>query len=168
LHKDLGIALLHKHFSILPTERLVDSRNMSAPWDMSHDTNATAHKYEGVVWPRSFRLNERGFVPYEFGFSDAELPPPMNQDFLVELSSLLRQQKLDKVLGVRVLDNHNSDLTVEVTEGKMNMMIRRGIIPDQELIQALWVFDDEDQACHCKEFCRMDKGDHVEKNHSCG
>ncbi len=135
---------------------------------MSHDTNATAHKYEGVVSPRSFQLNKRQFVPYKFGFSDAELPSPMNQDFLVELSLLLQQLRLDKVLGVRVLDNHNSELTVEVTEGKVNMMIRRGAVLDEELIPALWIFGDEDQACHCKEFCRVDKGNHVEKNHSCG
>jgi hypothetical protein len=31
----------------------------------------------------------------------------------------------------------------------MNIMIRRGIVPENELIQALWVFaKDEDQACH--------------------
>ncbi|KAK4148712.1 hypothetical protein C8A00DRAFT_47511 [Chaetomidium leptoderma] len=168
VNKDLGIALLHKHFPILPKHRLVDSRNMSAPWDMSHGTNAIAHKYDGVVWPRSFRLNERLFVPYEFGFSDAEFPSLRNQDFLVELSLLLHERKLDKVLGIRVLDQHNSDLPVEVTEGNVNMMIRRGTVPDEELIPAPWVFGYEDEACHCKEFCRVDKGNHVEKNHSCG
>jgi hypothetical protein len=93
----------------------------------------------------------------------------VNGEFLDKLTKFLCQQKLDDVLGVRVLDKHNPTLTVEVTEGKMNMMVSRGTVPDNELIPALWSFGkDEDQACHCREFCRVDKGSHVEKNHSCG
>jgi hypothetical protein len=169
VHEYLGIGLLHKHFDILSIERLVDYRNMSSPWDLSHDTKATACKYGGFVCPRSFRFCDGQFVPYEFDFSDTELASPANREFLVKLSVLLRQHGLDEVLGIRVLDKHNPELTVEVTEGKVNMMIRRGTVPDDELIPALWSFGkDEDQACHCQEFCRVDNGNHVEKNHSCG
>lgn len=170
VHKQLGIALLHKHFPIRPTERLVDYRNISAPWDMGNASDAVTHKYDGVILPRSFRVDQGKFVPYEFDFSDADSPPQMDQAFLSELSSLLHQHGLDKILGLRVLDKHDSELTVEVTEGNMNIMIRRGIVPEDELIQALWVFaNDADEACHCREFCRRDsKGTHFESNHACG
>jgi hypothetical protein len=170
VHKHLGIALLHKHFPIRPTERLVDCRSISAPWDIGDDTNAVTRKYESFILPRSFRVVKEKFVPYEFDFSDADSPHQVDQAFLSELSSLLYQHRLDQVLGLRVLDKHDSELTVEITEGNMNIMIRRGIVPENELIQALWVFaKEEDQACHCREFCRVDsKGTHFESNHACG
>ncbi|KAM6514116.1 hypothetical protein FALCPG4_015278 [Fusarium falciforme] len=170
VHEHLGIALLHKHFPIRPTERLVDCRNISAPWDMGDDTDAVTRKYDSLIQPRSFRLIQGELVPYEFELSDANLPPQVNQAFVSEMSSLLCQHGLDQVLGLRVLDKHDSELTVEVTESNVNIMIRRGIVPEEELVQALWVFaKDEDQACHCREFCRRDsKGNHFESNHTCG
>ncbi|SPO05320.1 uncharacterized protein DNG_08007 [Cephalotrichum gorgonifer] len=171
VHKQLGIALLHKHFPIQPTERLVDCRNISAPWDVGDDTEAITQKYDNFILPRSFRLSQGKFVPYEFDFSDTDdLLHQVDQEFLSQLSSLLYQHGLDHLLGIRSLDQHSSELTVEVTEGNMNIMIRRGIVPEDELIEALWVFGkDEDDSCHCREFCRRDnKGEHYENNHACG
>lgn len=109
-------------------------------------------------------------LPYEFKLSDADSPPQVNQGFVSEMSFLLCQHGLDQVLGLRVLDRYDSELIIEVTEGNVNIMIRRGTIPEEELIQALWVFaKDEDQACHCREFCRRDSnGNHFESNHTCG
>jgi hypothetical protein len=94
----------------------------------------------------------------------------VDQAFLSELLSPQYQYGLEQVLGLRGLDKHDSELTIEVTEGNMNIIIRCGIVPENELIQALWVFaKDEDEACHCREFCRVDsKGSHVESNHACG
>lgn len=169
-YKHLGIALLHKHFSIRPTERLVDCRSISAPWDVGNETDTSIRKYDSFILPRSFRLIQGKFVPYEFDFSDVDSPCQVDRKFLSELSSLLYQHGLDQVLGIRTLDKHDSGLAVEVTEGRMNIMIRRGIVPEDELIQALWVFaKDEDEACHCREFCRQDsQGNHFESNHACG
>lgn len=150
VHKQLGIALLHKHFPIQPTERLVDCRNISAPWDFGNVGATITHKYNSLILPRSFRLDQGEFVPYEFDFSNADSPPQMDQAFLSKLSSLLYQHRLDQILGLRVLDKHDSELTVEVTEGNINIIIRRRIVPKDELIQALWVFaKDKDEACYC-------------------
>ncbi|OTA93918.1 hypothetical protein M434DRAFT_30424 [Hypoxylon sp. CO27-5] len=170
VHKHLGIILLHKHFPIKPTQRLVDCRNISAAWEIGDDDNAVVSKYDNFILPRSFRLLHGEFVPYEFEFSETDSLQQIDQDFLSQLSSLLYVYDLDLVLGLRSLDTHDSDLTVEVSEGNMNIMIRRGIVPDNKLIQALWIFTkDEDDRCHCQEFCRVDrKGLHFESNHSCG
>ncbi|KAI9763349.1 MAG: hypothetical protein M1839_006518, partial [Geoglossum umbratile] len=92
VHKHLGIALLHKHFPIRPTERLVDCRSISAPWDIGDDTNADTRKYESLILPRSFRLVKEKFVPYEFDFSDADLPRQVDHAFLSELSSSVSAQ----------------------------------------------------------------------------
>lgn len=187
VHQQFGIGLLHKHFPIKPTERLVDYRNISAPWDLgeeegdSSSSNGVTTKYEGVITPRSWRLLDGKFVPYEFEFSDeasgsaaaggGSALDKADPRFLADLASLLRHRKLDQLLGLRALDQYDSGLTVEVTEGKMNIMIRQGIVPASELIEALWIFVEHGKRgrCHCREFCRTDrKGNHVENNHSCG
>lgn len=168
IHKHLGIALLHRHFSIQPKARLVDCRNISTPWDMGNDTASVIRKYDGLVLPRSFRLIGGSFVPYEFEFFDTEPPHQMNQAFMSQLSDQLCQLGLADILGLRNLDEYDSGLTVEITEGNANIMIKRGIVPEEELIPALWVFDEDgDQACHCREFCRTKGGNHVESNHAC-
>lgn len=37
VHEQFGIGFLHKHFHIKPTERLVDYRNISAPWSLGEE-----------------------------------------------------------------------------------------------------------------------------------
>lgn len=95
-----------------------------------------------------------------------------DQRFLADISSMLVHRRLNQILGLRALDQYNSDLTVEVTEGNMNIMIRQGVVPENELIEALWVFVEQPGKhgrCHCREFCRQGKnGRHIENNHSCG
>ncbi|KAJ4308778.1 hypothetical protein N0V84_011894 [Fusarium piperis] len=44
-----GIALLHKHFQIQSTERLVDIRNVSSPWEAGGDTSSVLKKALGVM-----------------------------------------------------------------------------------------------------------------------
>ena len=56
---------------------------------------------------------------------------------------------------------------MEVTEGKTNIMMPRGSVPDEDLIEALWVFSAiETQSCHCREYCFTRDGKHV-ANHGC-
>jgi hypothetical protein len=74
VHKHLGIALLHKHFPIQPTERLLDCRNISALWDIGNNTDAVTRKYESLILPHLFRLVQEKFVLYELNFSDAKSP----------------------------------------------------------------------------------------------
>jgi len=176
VYKELGISLLHKHFTIKPTERLVDFRNISAPWTIGDDDANDAiitHKHDGLILPRSFRLVDEGkLVPYEFDFSDTDWIPRFNPAFISELSDLLCASGLDQILGLRILDKRESELPVEITKGKMNIMIPRGVIPESELIEALWVFglgDDDDDRCHHRSVCRrLKNGDHYESDHSYG
>jgi hypothetical protein len=130
------------------------------------NTNAITQKYGNLIVPRSVRLVQGKFMPYEFDLTNIPDQPQISQEFLLELSTLLCHHGLDQILGLIVLDKHDSALTVEVTEGKMNIMVERGNVSEDELIQALWIFGkDEDEACHCRESC-MRRDTHIE-NHSC-
>ncbi|KPM37935.1 hypothetical protein AK830_g8613, partial [Neonectria ditissima] len=88
-----------------------------------------------------------------------------------ELSAFLRQNGLDQVLGLRLLDSRDPDVSIEVTEGTSNIMLPQGAIDGQQLIPAMWIFgNDEDDRCNCMEYCFMDRsGKHTGNGtHGCG
>jgi hypothetical protein len=112
---------------------------------------------------------EGNFVPYE-------RPHPAfggegDVRFLKEFGGFLAEHGLDQVLGLRDLDQRDPKLNVEVTEGRANIMMPRGSVPESELIPAVWVFGvDDDDRCNCREYCYRDSnGKHTgEGNHGCG
>ncbi|KAK9641238.1 hypothetical protein HCH54_008992 [Aspergillus fumigatus] len=157
VHKRYGIALLHRHFPIATTQRLVDYRNVSAPWEADGNADRIVPKYQGAIVPRSYRLFRDSFMPYEFDFAEVEesshpaLQGTRDAEFLTELSALLEQHGLEDVLGLRILDGRDSELSVEVTEGRANIMLPRRAFEPESLIEALWVFGPElVDACHFK------------------
>lgn len=167
MHEHYGVSLLHKHFPMEMNQRLVDYRNISAPWTVN-DKNAVVSKYEGFIVPRSFRFFDRKLTPFEFEFSSFFPQGNCDLEFFERLSCLLHDHNLENVLGVRCLDKFDPELSVEVTEGKTNIMISRGSVQNSELIEAFWIFStDDDQRCHCRESCWKDsEGKHVE-DHGC-
>jgi hypothetical protein len=174
VHERFGVILLHKHLDIGPTERLVEYGYTSNPWEVGDATSHVIDKYEGTILPRSFRLMEGNFVPYEFGyFHETRLPTfegRRDGQFLKKFGSFLAEHQLDRVLGLRDLDHRDPKLNVEVTEGKANLMMPRGSVPDSELVPAVWTFGlDDDDRCNCREYCYKDsKGKHTGSNHGCG
>ncbi|KAJ5677529.1 uncharacterized protein N7477_003162 [Penicillium maclennaniae] len=167
MHERYGISLLHKHFSMEANQRLVDYRNVSAPWTVN-DKDFMVPKYEGFIVPRTFRFFNGNLAPFEFGFSFSSFHGNYDLEFFERLSRLLHDHNLENMLGVRFLDTFDPKLSVEVTEGKTNLMIPRGSVQDFELIEAFWVFStDDNQRCHCREFCWKDSdGQHL-VDHRC-
>lgn len=167
MHERYGICLLHKHFTMDANQRLVDCRNISAPWTVKN-CDSVVPKYEGFIIPRTFRFFNGNLAPFEFDFSPCASHEDHDPEFFLKISALLHQHSLENVLGVRSLDRYDPDLSVEITEGKTNIMIPRGSVNDSELIEAVWVFStDDDQRCHCREYCWKDtEGKHL-NDHGC-
>lgn len=167
MHERYGVSLLHKHFSMETNQRLVDLRNMSTPWTVNN-SDIVVPKYEGFIIPRTFRFFNGVWSPVEFDFSPCSSDGDSDHEFLVGISALLHQHGLDNVLGLRALDRYDPELSVEITEGKTNIMMPRGSVKDSELIEAVWVFStDDDQRCHCREYCWKDtEGNHL-SDHGC-
>ncbi|KAH7019807.1 hypothetical protein EDB80DRAFT_820410 [Ilyonectria destructans] len=171
VNKIYGVALLHKHFQIQPTERLVDIRNVSSPWETGGDTDPVLKKYNGVIVPRSLRFLNGDLLPYEFDFSAEKSSTESNAEFLQQLSAFFHQNGLDQVLGLRLLESRDPDVSVEVTEGTSNIMLPQGAVDTQQLIPAMWVFStDGDDYCSCVEYCYEDRGgSHTgDGTHGCG
>lgn len=72
------------------------------------------------------------------------------------------------VFRLRFLDVYGLNMRMEDVEGKLNMIMPQGSVPDYELIEARRFFDpDEDDRCHCKAGCWNPQDGH-RKDHSCG
>lgn len=168
-HRSYGVALLHKHFPIQPTERLVDIRNVSSPWETGDTTSATVVKYEGRIVPRSLRFVGEHVQPYEFEYSAREPTAAANDVFLQHLSGFIHSHRLENILGLRLLESRDPEVSVEVTEGTSNIMLPRGAVDAKQLIPAMWIFGkDEDDRCNCREYCLRDRGGHTSQEHGCG
>jgi hypothetical protein len=166
VHEKYGISLLHKHFPINNTERLVDYHHTSAAWTVGDEMADVTERYHGFVVPRSFRLFDGVPAPYEFAFSSTA--PSYDEEFHQKLFNMLRNLGLQDVFGLRYLDEYDPELSMEVTEGNTNIMMPRGSVPDSSVIEALWVFGPRDNdRCHCREVCFKLKDGH-QGDHSCG
>jgi hypothetical protein len=154
VHEEYGIALLHRHFPMEESKRLVEYHNVSTPWETGGDTSVVTAKYDGFIVPRSFRYREDCFQPYEFGFSTTNSSGTLNEQFTKDLALLLRRYGMDELLGLRVLEQRDSDLSLEVTEGNANIMVAAGALPTDSMIEALWIFGtDGNENSRCGEFC---------------
>ncbi|KAF2231934.1 hypothetical protein EV356DRAFT_277210 [Viridothelium virens] len=159
-----GLCLLHKHFPIDDSERLVEYGHTSTPWRKPDDGGDT--KYGGAIAARSWRSVEGIMIPYEFFYSD--VAPSYNTAFAAKLSILLHELGVQETFGLRYLGGHDSALSMEITEGRANIMMPRGAIPDSEVIDALWIFGvDEDDRCNCGEVCFKTSSGH-DRDHKCG
>jgi hypothetical protein len=146
--------------------RLVEAHHTSAPWKVGSERTDTVPHYKGMIVPRSFRHFKGRVIPYEFAYTK-EARTPINA-FVNLALKLLKSLNLDHIFGVRSLDDRNPNLSVEITEGKVNIMLEPDAIPETELIEALWMFSkDDNDRCHCREHCWPVKDGH-DKDHSCG
>jgi hypothetical protein len=162
-----GVCLLHNHFQIRDCQRLVEHGPISLAWDLGDENKITVPKFDGVIVPRSIRLLDGKLAPFEFSFSVAE--PKLNVEFLTEALRTIQDLELHNVLGIRYFDKHDTQFSVEITQGNANVMVPRGPLSDADLIEAFWVFNlDENDRCHCREQCFPQGGGAHQANHSCG
>lgn len=119
-HKQYGVVLLHKHFPIEDAERLVECRHSSAAWKVGTEMDVVP-QYEGLITPRSFRLHKGAAVPYEFAYSTEA--PRFDDTFQTRALKMLENFGLDQIFGLRRLDEHDPSLSIEITEGKTNIIM---------------------------------------------
>ncbi|KAK2591795.1 hypothetical protein QQS21_010496 [Conoideocrella luteorostrata] len=121
--ESIGLALLHKHFSISPGERVVEFGHVSTPWPVPADGKVAG----GYVVPRSWRFWNGNLEPYEFGFNhpgqedyeDVLLPV----DFVEQLRAFLSKTNLLDVLGVCVIGAAEIVGRIEKNRGRVNFTV---------------------------------------------
>ncbi|KIM41075.1 hypothetical protein M413DRAFT_28156 [Hebeloma cylindrosporum] len=123
IEEKFGLGLLHRHFDMEPSERLVELNNISTPWD-----ETDAQSIGGALLSHSWDA-----LLSTFG------------EFLAELYAKLRALGLDKTLGLRAHPGPDFDGLVEVTVGRANINFHPSEASGNNslsgLVQVLTIFD---------------------------
>jgi len=162
-----GLALLHNHFPLQENQRLVDYHNTATAWSVDDDVSAISPKFNGHIVPRAYMFDNDDIVPYEFSFVPAaDTPVSTDTEFFNALNQTLTGLGLEKLLGVRDLQDCDDGLSVEVTEGHANIMLPLSpSFTPPDLIEALWVFSPRTRYVWCQGYCyRSWNGTH-HRNH---
>lgn len=169
-----GLQLLHRHFSMDPSEILVEVERTSTPWNVKN-LGDNASVMQGRVFPRSFRLSAGSdgpkFQPYEFRYvlnGEEALANPNDaedEEFAEKLVGILKKYSLENVLGINALTPEVKPLRGFVGEPKWlwEKTIGRANIffPISELgkdsIEAIFVFSGANEgvglAAQCSSPC---------------
>ena len=123
-----GLTLLHRHFNIEPSERLVTVGNTSIPW--GPEDYGVENRPLGKVIPYTFIFEEPGrLAPFEYNFVVHERVNSVinisaaTKAFVRELGALLFSLKLEKVLGLRTVTEVEGN-RAEFTVGRANIFIQ--------------------------------------------
>jgi hypothetical protein len=143
---EFAIILLHNHFPMLPSKRLVQFGNAAVPWD-TLSLSSHLQKTSQMSW----RFLPGGLAPYEFLYTGSRktMPPTVEIErhgpFIVQLAGVLADCNLLDIFGLCILDDPdiNAPGLVEITSGRANIMLDVDIdsprdAPDHGLIESVW------------------------------
>jgi len=127
----LGAGMLHRHFPLKESEKLVEFNNISMPW--SHQGSDDSHS-GGMILPRAWLLKDDKLMPYEFFFS-----PPNKKKSL----DLNKEESLDltKEKSLDLTKEKSLDLTevasLDLNEEKpLNLNEKRVVAFLDEFVKA--------------------------------
>jgi hypothetical protein len=121
-----GVTLLHRHFDMDESERLVTVHNTSTPWGCQDYSDHPL----GKVLPQAFIFTSPDkIVPFEYTFFTSNISNNIilfetaTKAFLAELGACLFSLQLEKVLGLRVHPGPQEKRKVEFTVNRANINI---------------------------------------------
>lgn len=119
----VGLALLHKHFSIEEGERVVEFGHVSTPWPVPPDGRMAG----GYLVPRSWRFWDDMLEPYEFGFNhpgqEEYKDVPLPSGFVERLRAFLDETNLLDVLGICIIGEDEIVGRIEKNRGRVNFTV---------------------------------------------
>lgn len=147
VYNELAICLLHRHFDLSPSEKLVELGAVSSPWE---NIQNRSNLFGGSIVPRSWAFRQGSLFPFEFGYNEglkAEVykPLPEKPAFYAELNDLLVKHGLEHLLGLTLNTDEIPFGTVkfEKTFDRSNVVFtikHDNEIAAKEAIPAMWVF----------------------------
>ena len=129
LEGKLGVGLLHRHFELGETEKLVEFNNISLPWKSNNDDHSG-----GKILPSAWAVKDNKLTPYEFYYSplgrDDHFDFGTARSFVREFIEAVNQFGLEQTLSLRLFPGDGFTGALEITEGKANI----NLLPDQVCI----------------------------------
>ncbi|KAI3316737.1 hypothetical protein HD806DRAFT_421618 [Xylariaceae sp. AK1471] len=144
---EVGLSLLHKHFTIEEGEMVVEFGHVSTPWPVPLSGKVAG----GHVVPRSWRFMSGKLVPYEFGFNHPAQSEYREYDlptgFVAEVGAFLSDAGLDDILGICAIGNAEIEGRIEMNRGRVNFTVPPSkpeemdvrLVPEHA--PSVWAFD---------------------------
>ncbi|KAF3928003.1 hypothetical protein AA313_de0200501 [Arthrobotrys entomopaga] len=142
MHNEYGIALLHRHFTLPDTERIVEYGGVATAWPI-----ATPLPKGAEILPSNWSMMRGTPEPYEFEFVPlAQAKPKLeafDDGFINDFHGILEERKLLSVFGLVRLPTESSALkpTFEATIGRASVTF-----PGDDMnigVPAMWRFEDD-------------------------
>ncbi|KAJ0100739.1 hypothetical protein J7T55_005245 [Diaporthe amygdali] len=166
VHEVFGVLLLHRHFPIEPTHRLVEISPLLKPLFFYQDKGKGKLANEDSLIPRSYRVFGEKFVAIDFtlkldsstkattsmkatSFTDA------NAAFFVKAAKLFAELEVEKTLGLRILEYTSEYWEFGCTIGdKLAHMVPYAKFQgDANVVETVWRFnDDVNKGIECVEY----------------
>ncbi|KGQ11534.1 hypothetical protein BBAD15_g2733 [Beauveria bassiana D1-5] len=147
VYDELAICLLHRHFDLSPSEKLVELGAVSSPWQYAQSDSDVIG---GSVEPRSWVFRNGRMFPFEFGYNEGLAPAvyqplPEKPAFYAELNDLLLKHRLTDLLGVtlNIQDSATDTVKFEKTFDRANVVFtiqRGGQMEVKESVPAQWAY----------------------------
>jgi hypothetical protein len=183
LHETLGVSLLHKHFDMLATERLVRRSDIEKRIVKTRPVASSRRELAPYLWKvRWGRGGKPELAPLEF-LAESEPSDHLRVDeaFLGEFAEVLHLHGVENVFGLATLDILRvpvspEEIRVETTDSERRILT---VVPDDratldvdQLTETFWTFVPEDfdvnvvMKCdsHCNAHCRAHCNFHC-RNH---
>ncbi|KAI0111106.1 hypothetical protein GGR51DRAFT_65815 [Nemania sp. FL0031] len=144
---EVGLSLLHKHFTIQEGEIVVEFGHVSTPWPVPLSGKVAG----GCVVPRSWRFMSGKLVPYEFGFNHPAQSEYKEYDlptgFVEEVATFLSDTDLEDVLGICAIGTAEVEGRIEMNRGRVNFTVPPSKPEDMDVrvipehAPSVWAFD---------------------------
>ncbi|KAI1194640.1 hypothetical protein F5X97DRAFT_346526 [Nemania serpens] len=144
---EVGLSLLHKHFTIEEGEMVVEFGHVSTPWPVPSNGKVAG----GYVVPRSWRFMSGKLVPYEFGFNHPAQSEykeyGLPTGFVEEVATFLSNTDLEDVLGICAIGNAELEGRIEMNRGRVNFTVPPSKPEDMDVklvpehSPSVWAFD---------------------------
>ena len=126
LQGKFGVGLLHHHFELDGSEKLVESVNISLPWKVTSDEYSG-----GRIVPSAWAICKGGLAPYNFYYSplgrDSHFDFTTTKAFVRQFVQATNDSDLEQTLSLRLFPGGGFTGALEVTEGRANI----NLLPDQ-------------------------------------
>ncbi|KAI0435568.1 hypothetical protein F4803DRAFT_309024 [Xylaria telfairii] len=148
MDRTFGLSMLHRHFDLGSSEKLVHYQGTSIPWD-------------GVIpgmqnpQPALWAFDEDGLLkPTEFHYAEKQ-DAPLSQEalnFIVKFKTELDKRGLTKIVGLARYPGDDFQGSCEITLGRSNVNLKPEDYPaDLKHIPTIWFFSEGlwKRGCRC-------------------
>jgi hypothetical protein len=124
VQNDLALCVVHRHFSLEPSEQLVEYQHVTAPWRVGESLDY----FQPRISPKNWTFIDGRLFPYEFRFADSDdaaEPYSFPPAFVDDLLEVFTRHNLQDVYGLAKLQVEDRDMTtpglLEFTAGRTNI-----------------------------------------------